>query len=132
MLIVGYLIRGDYMADASIYIYKAEDRINEIKNEEIIIGFKRCSAIVYDSLNKFIQSAMINWELSQNLGTHSSQEEIDIILEDAIKSTVVAPSGGPKTRMINFLISDPRTTNLNGSKILKKMFYEKYIKRSKY
>ena len=89
--------------------------------------FKRAHVRVQDSKRDFINAAHGYYNLSFQDGLDS--EEIADILRLAITSTILAPSGPRKSRLLTVLYNDMRTKSLQFFGLLQKMYMGEIVKR---
>uniref|UniRef100_A0A915DBQ1 COP9 signalosome complex subunit 4 n=1 Tax=Ditylenchus dipsaci TaxID=166011 RepID=A0A915DBQ1_9BILA len=116
--------------EAENQINRASLLLNEFKdNMPIIVKYKTIYARFLDRRGKFIESAQRYYELSQR--SILNGEDRKVCLQLALTCTLLAPPGVQQNRLLTSLFKDERCEALMGHSILKDMYLERLIKKSK-
>jgi len=113
--------------NAETYMNRASHIMHRTSDKELQMRFKRAYVRVQDSKRDFILAAQGYYNLSFQEGLDS--DEIADILRLAITSTILAPSGPRKSRLVTVLYNDLRTKSLQFFGLLQKMFMGEIVKR---
>mmetsp|Transcript_39209 Transcript_39209/g.64157 ORF Transcript_39209/g.64157 Transcript_39209/m.64157 type:complete len:423 (-) Transcript_39209:141-1409(-) len=127
-----FFLQNEDNTSATKHIQKCRKLMRDIPlskakvKQQLGLRYKSCYSRILDSERKFLAAAVNYLEIAQidtNLFDATEVNPADLLksLENAVTCAILAPAGGPRTRVLAMLHRDERSRNLKNNKVLEKM-----------
>jgi len=124
--IAQYYLEEEESVQAEIYIKRAAQFTQDVKDPQLLLRFKSCLARIQDHKRLFLEAALKYHELSQIV---SEGERLDA-LKLAVTCAILAKAGPQRSRVLANLYKDDRSAKLDIFSVLEKMYLERVIRKS--
>jgi len=128
-----YFLAADDNVNADTYIKRAaalapapRSPAEKLMDQEVLLEFKQCTAIIYDGKRKFYDAASRYVEIAM---LAKDDDTIVHALKKASVCTMLMPAGPQRHRLLNTLYKDERVTHLPVYPMLEAMYLEKILRK---
>jgi len=119
-------LEDEESVQADMYINRAAQLMNKVKDPVLQLRYKVCFAKIMDSKRKFIEASMRYYELSQIVGEGERMDALSF----AVTCAILAQAGPQRSRVLATLYKDERSSKLSNFDILEKMYLERVLRKA--